>query len=272
LIRLGMLVNTGFCPLARQIVDYLVDAGHRVYALNTGVRDEQRWRCRPERNFAVVEAGELPGLDLDYEISFSGETGQRVVDRLALELHEADGEGVTCCYLQNLGRGEVLLCQDRRAGAPSVEAIHEALRETCIDSIIKLSRGDTRELPFVPARDRVNELSTFVELENTMDEVVRRAQEAVARQDYCVVEDLLGCGSRNAGTGILEYVIDDYGIAFTATELEWLGLWLQLLLNSRKSGVYGYDLLTPEGKIRKYADLSTEHLRADLDGSLGNAA
>lgn len=220
----------------------------------------------------MVEAEELPGLDLDCEISFSGGTGLLAVDRLALELRKADGETVTCCYLQNPELGEVLLGQDRRTGVRSAEAIREALRETCIDSIIELSRGDTRELAFVPTQDRVNELSAFGELERAVDEVVRRAREAVARPDYCAIEDLFSCGSRNAGTGALEYVIDDYGIAFTATELEWLGLWLQLLLNSRKSGVYGYDLRTPEGKIRKYADLSAEHRRADLDNSLGAAA
>ncbi|MFF4287266.1 amino acid adenylation domain-containing protein [Streptomyces sp. NPDC001633] len=262
---LHVLVGSELGALGPEIAEYLADAGHFVHLLAGDPVGSDEWRQHFTHNASVVDEDGLAGRRIDCVVGFSGALRGIDAPVLAPEIRAFGKAPAVDCYLRT-PRQEALVQSAAVVGAPSVNALRGALLDVCIDALIHLSREGAEQLEFVPRdEERPHDLAAYLEMVAAAEELAAVARAAERHPERCDLAELMG---GEAGDGIppmttLRYEIPErHRAAFDATRLEWLGLALQMVLNSRRAGLYGYELHTPQGRIRRYLE-AERALRAD---------
>ncbi|HEY8372419.1 MAG TPA: amino acid adenylation domain-containing protein, partial [Pseudonocardiaceae bacterium] len=265
-----MLFDSGYGPLASRIVDYLVDAGHMVYVLGTGASESEQWQGRHEHDFAVVGPEDLPALALDYHVDLADGPGLPAWDgapeQVVLRLTEVDGVLFAQCELRSDVRTR-LLARRRCTSTAGVDpdGVREALAEACVDSLIALARGEEGAATVPLGEQQGNLLDEFHRFERGARELTDRAR-AAERDDQFHIADLVESPLEGSLSGTLDYPLS--GRQLGVGDLEFLCLYLQFLVNARRSGTYSYDLDTAEGVVRKHVYLSPDLRSDDLERQL----
>ncbi|WP_370417961.1 amino acid adenylation domain-containing protein [Streptomyces sp. QH1-20] len=268
---LHVLVGAELGLLGQDIADYLVDAGHFVYALDSDPSvDSGVWCERFTHNASVIEEDALATRHIDYELAAAGTPGRSSAPVLALELRASEGESMFACFLQTPDR-EALLCSNTDAGhrpgsatGPSAADLRAGLLDTCVDALIRLSREGHESLAFHSRQERPHDLAELIAWESTAAALTERCRSADAREDRFDIADLIGTDHPDHSVDVFEYRLGKHAQTLTVDRLEWLCLFLQMQLNSRKAGLYSYDVSTSAGRVRKYVEASRSLRSADL--------
>ncbi|WP_414167747.1 amino acid adenylation domain-containing protein [Streptoverticillium reticulum] len=276
---LHVLVGAELGLLGEEIADYLVDAGHFVYAwdddpaVRSGI-----WQQRFTHNARVIEKDAPDIRRIDYEIRPAGTTSRSAAPVLGLELRAAAGHSTAGCLVQLPGSEALVrstVCRDSPpdgAAVPPADALRATLADVCVDALIHLTREGHDSLEFHPRQERPHDLAELLRWETAAAALTGRARAADAREDRFDITDVAGTGHPDHSPDVTTYRPDLQSTPLTAKHLEWLCVTLQMLLNSRKTGVYGYDLITRHGKARKHVEADRYFHSSRLDDDIDDTS
>ncbi|MGH8793948.1 MAG: amino acid adenylation domain-containing protein [Stackebrandtia sp.] len=261
---LHVLVGPELGSAGKGIAEYLVDAGHFVYMLDSRPLGSEEWRRSLGHNSCVVEEDALPERRVDYEIG-AGVSSRSSAPVLAVELRAAEARAEVDCFLRT-SQHEALVCGNAPA-EESADALRAAVSATCVDALIRLSREGDASLKPRSRPERCDDLPELLRMEAAAAALEARATSIELREDRFDVAELPGVDD-GGSEEVLRYELDAYSVHFKERFLEWLCVYVQMLLNARKSGVYGYDLHTSQGKMRKHVEASGNLRASDLDARI----
>jgi len=264
---LNVLVNTDFHALALEIVDYLIDAGHRAYVPRPTRKEQAKaWCERFTSDFFLIDEDDVARHPIDLEIGTTGDKSRFDLDKLSLQLEQRED----CAFRAWLLRedGHALLCQQTLPGSSGHDLgdLLSSAKNLCIDGIILLSRGYEPEV-FSPLPPAINHLTELAELSQALQDLAAEAQQRTSREDFFPLLDGLGPAASPANLS-LEHPLDR---KLSPDELELLGLGLQMLLNARRDGCYAHELQVGQTRIRKYLEVRRQDDFTALERELNRA-
>src|SRR5690606_9231238 len=242
---LNVLVHIDIPALALEIIDYLIDAGHRTYVLGSGTDQAGAWGQRLKYGVSVIDADAVTRHPIDVEIGIRGDRSAFGVGTLAIEPEQKDVYVWSARLIRE--DGHALLCRQtlpvRRGLTPS--DLSTAAKDICIDAITLLAREHQPDA-LAPLAPTVNHMAELAAWDQALHLLAREAQESISCEDFFSLRDSLGHGCAPARP-VLDGPLPR---ELSPAELELLGLCIQTVLNGRRDGFYEHELHHGQARIR----------------------
>ncbi|WP_436994183.1 amino acid adenylation domain-containing protein [Streptomyces sp. enrichment culture] len=217
-------------------------------------------------NVSFVSEDTLADRRLDYVVGSAIGSGRLpdvpvLIPRLRVSVTGSEAR----CMVRLAGE-EALVC-----GTPVMGDEHTAVLDACVDALIRLSREGHASLAAEPVDDRPDALPELLWMERAAQELAVRARVADHAEDRFDLAEVIESDIGEAA-GKREFLNFSSAspVPLTVHRLELLSLALQMVLNSRKAGIYAHDVHTSSGRIRKYLSVDRGMCHADFVGQLND--
>ncbi|MEU2565513.1 hypothetical protein [Streptomyces althioticus] len=240
---LHVLVGSELGRLGQEIAEYLADAGHYVWMREGDPVGPAGWRARMTHNVGVVSEDALVDRRLDCVVgSAVGAARRPDVPVLTPGLRAFGDRPEARCTVRLTGR-DVLVGGTYAVGDP-----HGAVLDACVDAVIRLSREGHTSLAAEPVDERPDDLPELLRMERAAEALAARARVADRAEDRFDLVEAIGPDiAETARKREILHFPSVTSVPLTPGRLEFLSLALQMVWNSRKSGIYVHDVHTSSG-------------------------
>ncbi|WP_162263058.1 non-ribosomal peptide synthetase [Legionella cincinnatiensis] len=246
---LKVLINLKINKLVQSFIDYLIDAGHFVFVNAHWVEMQATWIDKYTHNFRVVSEDQLEQLNVNYELHLMGTSKGLKNESIILDFELTTDQINLFSFIgKNNAQKQVVnkqIINPYHQQDPNfLPYINRELTEVFIDTIIHLSKYGENELTPVA---RVPKANQFVALQTYEYELValnQYYQSVQGNEDVFLIDAHPQKIKAARSSQCCHLPQKDY--------LELFTLYLLQLFNSRKDGIYTYDLLIASNKLTKF--------------------
>lgn len=247
---LKVLIDERINKLAQPFIDYLIDSGHFVF-VNEHCIDEEDWTDKYTHNLTVIAKEQLGQIDVDYTLLLSDNAYGRKHPSIILDFEIASNQIKLISFICN-GREQKQIISKPIPNPYSLQEsgflsyINGELTELFIDTIIHLSKYGESDLSPLTRKQEVNQFVALQSYEHALSLLHQYYESVQSAEDLFLVES---------------HQHDKLSPALSQTchlplaqkdHLELFTLYLLQLFNSRKDGIYTYDILVAKNKVTKY--------------------
>ncbi|WP_165482867.1 non-ribosomal peptide synthetase, partial [Legionella gratiana] len=247
---LKVLINLKINKLVQSFIDYLIDAGHFVIVNAHWVETQATWIDKYTHNFIIAREEQLEQFDVDYELHLIDAPGRLKNKSIILDFECASDQIKLCSFIYKHHAQKQIVSKQiislyPRQDPDFLPYINRELTELFIDTIIHLSKYADSEFISVIHEQKENQFAALQAYEYERA-LLDNYYQSVEGDDVFLVDcfSQKGVPTRNSQCCYLPLIQKEY--------LELFTLYLLQLFNSRKEGIYTYDLVVARNKLTKW--------------------
>ncbi|MDF1757735.1 MAG: amino acid adenylation domain-containing protein, partial [Legionellaceae bacterium] len=246
---LNVLVCGSFNKITRPLFEYLIDSGHVIHVIHSEYSDE--WMNISSYNLSVVLADNIDVSKYDFQLNFEDFNSYPSIPEMIFDINsDSINVGLISSgkYL-SLSSGTIR----KKQGLFMVEdldAVFSVLKVLFIDAIVSLMRIDSIDNRFIVNPDFSNDsFLNYLYLDKKLHSLYQHYQSFYEHESrFC-----FPC-ARLSEKSFLEIEMPPGFIE--VEKLEAFTLYILMLFNGRRGGLFSYDLKVNNKQISKYIDIS----------------
>jgi len=270
---LQFIISSNINSLVEKIIDYLIDAGHFVNIHSLCAEDNIIWKKKYKYNFKIIEDSEIESINFDYVIDFCHnlEIDNAYKINFVLDFLE---EFPTLSFfierdLKSSVIGKPYLINQSISITTNYNNIIDAIVESFIDSVIYLLRFGKDDLLFNSDLIDGSAKNLFY-YEDLLSNLSAYYSNFENNEDVFLIQNIVNYNSKDNDYIDLDFSLDN-GFTLKKNDLEIIAIYFLRLLNSRKNGVYVYDIqLTKSNSISKFIEVKESSSYKDLCNQFTN--
>ncbi|WP_115708600.1 non-ribosomal peptide synthetase, partial [Legionella sainthelensi] len=246
---LKVLINLKINKLVESFIDYLIDAGHFVFVNSHWVELQATWIDKYTHNFMVVSEEESEQLEVNYELHLMDDSRRLKRASIILDFELLTDQINLYSFIGKSNEQKQVVNKQiinpyHQQDPDFLAYINRELTEVFIDTIIHLSKYGESELIPGARNPKANQFVALQTYEYALELLNQHYQSVQDSEDVFLIDSHPQKIGTMRNSQCCHLPQRDY--------LELFTLYLLQLFNSRKEGIYTYDVLVGSNKLTKF--------------------
>ena len=261
---LKFLIHTDYNLLSKKIIEYLIDAGHFVWVVDSDENTTQEWSRNFTHNFEIIKNEDIEESKFDYLLSFTNGGEDYTIPKIEIRFKFSVSKVIVNVLLTKGNKSSIVVRCDTKFTGDTIDILYDEITGAFIDAVVYLLRFGNDNLRFSRRSINGDDVSNLLKYEKQVDALTTYYQ-SIDTEDVFFVQNLGVSSKRHRRFNIMlgkEH-------RWEREDLEIFAIYLLALLNGRREDVYGYDCYLSR-KISKFISIKLPDRKNDLLAQLNN--